>query len=36
MLQTAFTVENMITTIGKATIADTGRFLRYDGAVEPW
>jgi hypothetical protein len=36
MLQTSFTVENMINTIGKATIEDTGRFLRYDGAVEPW
>jgi NAD(P)-dependent dehydrogenase (short-subunit alcohol dehydrogenase family) len=36
MLQTAFTVENMINTIGKATLADTGRFLRYDGVTEPW
>ena len=36
MLQTSFTVENMINTIGKATLADTGRFLRYDGATEPW
>jgi NAD(P)-dependent dehydrogenase (short-subunit alcohol dehydrogenase family) len=36
MLQTSFTVENMISTIGKATIADTGHFLRYDGATEPW
>jgi hypothetical protein len=23
-------------TIGKVTIADTGRFLRYDGGTEPW
>jgi len=29
-------VENMIATIGKVTIADTGRFLRYAGATEPW
>jgi NAD(P)-dependent dehydrogenase (short-subunit alcohol dehydrogenase family) len=36
MLQTSFTVANMITTIGKVTAADTGRFLRYDGATEPW
>ena len=36
MLETSFTVENMIATIGKVTIADTGRFLRYDGATEPW
>ena len=36
MLQTSFTVENMIKTIGKASPADTGRFLRYDGATEPW
>lgn len=36
MLETSFTVEKMIATIGKVTIADTGRFLRYDGATEPW
>jgi NAD(P)-dependent dehydrogenase (short-subunit alcohol dehydrogenase family) len=36
MLTTRFTVSHMIDTIGKATIADTGRFLRYDGATEPW
>jgi NAD(P)-dependent dehydrogenase (short-subunit alcohol dehydrogenase family) len=36
MLKTSFTVENMIATIGKVTIADTGRFLRYDGVTEPW
>jgi NAD(P)-dependent dehydrogenase (short-subunit alcohol dehydrogenase family) len=36
MLQTSFTVENMIKTIDKVTIDDTGRFLRYDGATEPW
>lgn len=36
MLQTSFTVENMIGTIGKATVADTGHFLRYDGVPEAW
>lgn len=36
MLKTSFTVENMIHTIAKVTVADTGRFLRYDGVTEPW
>jgi hypothetical protein len=36
MLTTSFTVGNMIKTIDKATLADTGRFLRYDGVTEPW
>jgi NAD(P)-dependent dehydrogenase (short-subunit alcohol dehydrogenase family) len=36
MLKTSFTVENMINTIDKVTISDTGRFLRYDGVTEPW
>jgi NAD(P)-dependent dehydrogenase (short-subunit alcohol dehydrogenase family) len=36
MLQTSFTVENMIRTIDKVTIADTGKFLRYDGVPEAW
>jgi NAD(P)-dependent dehydrogenase (short-subunit alcohol dehydrogenase family) len=36
MLTTTFTVGNMIKTIDKATLADTGRFLRYDGVTEPW
>jgi NAD(P)-dependent dehydrogenase (short-subunit alcohol dehydrogenase family) len=36
MLKTSFTVENMIRTTGKVTLADTGKFLRYDGATEPW
>ena len=36
MLTTSFTVQNMIRTIGKVTIGDTGRFLRYDGVTEPW
>jgi NAD(P)-dependent dehydrogenase (short-subunit alcohol dehydrogenase family) len=36
MLKTSFTVENMIRTIDKVTINDTGQFLRYDGVTEPW
>jgi len=36
MLKTSFTVENMIKTIDKSTITDTGKFLRYDGVTEPW
>ena len=36
MLKTSFTVENMIKTTEKVTIADSGKFLRYDGATEPW
>ena len=36
MLTMEFTVGHMIGTIGKSTIKDTGKFLRYDGQVEPW
>jgi NAD(P)-dependent dehydrogenase (short-subunit alcohol dehydrogenase family) len=36
MLKMSFTVGHMIDTIDKATIKDTGRFLRYDGQTEPW
>lgn len=36
MLETSFTVENMIKTIDKVTITDAGRFLRYDGIAEAW
>jgi NAD(P)-dependent dehydrogenase (short-subunit alcohol dehydrogenase family) len=36
MLETSFTVANMIRTIDAATLKDTGRFLRYDGQTEPW
>jgi NAD(P)-dependent dehydrogenase (short-subunit alcohol dehydrogenase family) len=36
MLTMHFTVSNMIATIGRVTLPDTGRFLRYDGATEPW
>lgn len=36
MLETSFTVGNMIKTIDTLTIADTGKFLRYDGIPEAW
>jgi NAD(P)-dependent dehydrogenase (short-subunit alcohol dehydrogenase family) len=36
MLETSFTVENMIDTIDAATIETSGRFLRYDGEPETW
>jgi len=36
MIKTDFTVGNMVRTIDKVTIADTGKFLRYDGEPEPW
>jgi NAD(P)-dependent dehydrogenase (short-subunit alcohol dehydrogenase family) len=36
MLETSFTVRNMIDTIDKVAIKDTGRFMRYDGVTEPW
>jgi NAD(P)-dependent dehydrogenase (short-subunit alcohol dehydrogenase family) len=36
MLETSFTVGKMVETIDKITIADSGRFLRYDGETEPW
>jgi len=36
MIKTDFTVGNMIRTIDKVTIEDTGKFLRYDGEPEPW
>jgi NAD(P)-dependent dehydrogenase (short-subunit alcohol dehydrogenase family) len=36
MLEVSFTVENMIDTIDKVTIEDTGSFLRYDGETEAW
>jgi hypothetical protein len=29
-------VAGMIEQIEKATIADTGRFIQYDGATAPW
>jgi NAD(P)-dependent dehydrogenase (short-subunit alcohol dehydrogenase family) len=36
MLETSFTVGNMVKTIDSVTIADTGKFLRYDGVPEAW
>jgi NAD(P)-dependent dehydrogenase (short-subunit alcohol dehydrogenase family) len=36
MLETSFTVGNMIKTIDTVTIADTGKFLSYDGKPEAW
>jgi NAD(P)-dependent dehydrogenase (short-subunit alcohol dehydrogenase family) len=36
MIKTDFTVGNMIRTIDKVTIGDTGKFLRYDGQPEAW
>lgn len=36
MVETPFAVQNMIATIDKVTIADAGRFLRYDGVELPW
>lgn len=36
MVETPFTVENMVETIGKITIKDTGRFMLYDGTDVPW
>ncbi len=36
MLKTSFTVENMMKTIDKVTLKETGSFLRYDGQVEAW
>ena len=36
MIEMSFTVENMIRTIEKTTIAESGRFWRYDGEPEAW
>ena len=36
ILKTPFTVHNMIQTIDKVTLDDSGKFLQYDGAAEPW
>ena len=36
MLTTEFTVGNMIKTIDKVTLAETGKFWRYDGVPEAW
>jgi NAD(P)-dependent dehydrogenase (short-subunit alcohol dehydrogenase family) len=36
MLEMSFTVESMIDTIAKTTLAETGQFWRYDGVPEKW
>jgi NAD(P)-dependent dehydrogenase (short-subunit alcohol dehydrogenase family) len=36
MLEMSFTVEHMINTIAKTTLAETGQFWRYDGVPERW
>jgi NAD(P)-dependent dehydrogenase (short-subunit alcohol dehydrogenase family) len=36
MIEMPYSVTNMIATIDKLTIADTGRFLNYDGTTAPW
>jgi NAD(P)-dependent dehydrogenase (short-subunit alcohol dehydrogenase family) len=36
MIETTFSVSHMIDTIAALTIEDTGKFLVYDGSVQPW
>jgi hypothetical protein len=36
MIEMEPSVTGMIEQIDKATIADTGRFIQYDGATAPW
>jgi NAD(P)-dependent dehydrogenase (short-subunit alcohol dehydrogenase family) len=36
MVEMPFSVEHMIATIDKLTIADSGKFLNYDGTTAPW
>jgi hypothetical protein len=36
MIEASFTVENMIRTIERTTLEESGRFLRYDGVAEAW
>jgi NAD(P)-dependent dehydrogenase (short-subunit alcohol dehydrogenase family) len=36
MLEMSFTVQNMIDTIARTTLTDTGQFWRYDGVPEKW
>lgn len=36
MIEASFTVENMIRTIDKTTLTESGRFWRYDGEPEKW
>jgi NAD(P)-dependent dehydrogenase (short-subunit alcohol dehydrogenase family) len=36
MIEMPFSVTNMVATIDKLTLADTGKFLNYDGTTAPW
>jgi NAD(P)-dependent dehydrogenase (short-subunit alcohol dehydrogenase family) len=36
MIDTAFSVTNMIATLDAVTFEDTGRFINYDGTTAPW
>jgi NAD(P)-dependent dehydrogenase (short-subunit alcohol dehydrogenase family) len=36
MIDTPFSVMNIIATLEKVTFADTGRFIQYDGSTAPW
>ena len=36
MIEASFTVENMISTIDRTTLEQSGRFWRYDGEPEKW
>ena len=36
MIEMPFSVTNMVATIDKLTIADTGKFLNFDGTTAPW
>ena len=36
MIDTETSVSGMIEVIDAATLADTGRFIQYDGATAPW
>jgi NAD(P)-dependent dehydrogenase (short-subunit alcohol dehydrogenase family) len=36
MIEMPFSVTHMIATIDKLTVADTGKFLNYDGTAAPW
>jgi NAD(P)-dependent dehydrogenase (short-subunit alcohol dehydrogenase family) len=36
MIEMPFSVTHMVATIDKLTIADTGKFLNYDGTTAPW
>jgi hypothetical protein len=36
MIDTPFSVTNMIATLETITLADTGRFINFDGTTAPW